>query len=395
MPEGGSHNSTIEIADVLARAAALGAVLKARRAAALRNRRLSDETIADLSGAGLFKILQPAKFGGLELAYGSQVPLSAKIAEACGAAGWITSVVATHHWLLGKFDPNAQADVWGKDPNTIVCSAFGFAEATVTPVEGGYRATGRWTYSSGSHAAQWAMIGFPAMAEHGKPPIRKFAIVPRSDFTVLDNWHSVALRGSGSNDIVIKDAFIPAYRTVGFDVIDRLDHPGSAVNTGPTYRLPSFGVFNLTGVGPSLGLAQSALCAFAENMKHRRSVFGSRVAELQSIQMRAAEAGAEIDAAQLIADAHIRDLQSAALAGNGMTPAALAKLQRDCAYVGRLCQNAVGRLVEALGAGGLSDGNDVQMNQADLKGVCAHITMGWDANCAPFGKHLMGVESKN
>lgn len=394
MPDGSARPSTIDLAGLLQRAEGLCATLKNRRAKALQHRRLSDETIADLSAAGMFKVLQPTHFGGHELSYGSQVPITATLARGCGAASWITAVVATHHWMLGKFDPQAQTDVWGKDHNTIVCSAFGFAEAKITPIDGGYRASGRWVYSSGSHAAAWAMIGLSIENKDG-PPLRRFALVPRSDFTVLDNWHSVALRASGSNDLVITDAFIPAYRTLGFDEIDRLDTPGAVLNTSATYRLPSFGVFNLTGVGPCLGLAQGALDTFAATMKHRRNIFGSRVPDMQNIQMRVSEAAAEIDAAHVIAETHIHALQDAAIKGTGVAPAALVKIQRDCAYIGRLCQNAVARLSEAMGAGGLNDDNDVQINQADLKGVCAHVTMGWDANCVPFGKYLLGVDAKN
>ncbi|MBL8642512.1 MAG: hypothetical protein JNK21_01155 [Rhodospirillaceae bacterium] len=392
MPDGANQRTGVEEAEIIRRAGVLAPVLKQRRAQALHDRRLSDATIADLISGGFFKILQPARLGGLELPYGAQVAISAAVAEGCGAAGWLTSVVATHHWMLAKFDPKAQDDVWGKAPDAVTCSAFGFAEAKSAPTNDGYVASGRWTYSSGSHAAAWAMIGLPVETPQG--PGRKFALVPRADFQVLDNWRSVGLRGSGSNDIVLKDVFIPSYRTIGYDAIDRVDSPGAVVNTGATYRLPTFGVFNLTGVGPSLGLARTVLRSFTDGMKQRRNVTGAKIHELQSIQMRVSQASAEIDAAHLIANHHVRELQAAAQSGRGLAREAVLKVQRDCAYVGHLTQNAVARLVEAMGAGGLNEENDAQINQADLKGVCSHITMGWDANCVPYGKHLLGLEHK-
>lgn len=380
-----------DLPEMIRRAQALAPTLKQRRARSLQDRRLSDNTIADLVAGGFFKILQPARLGGLELPYGAQVPISSAVAESCGAAGWLTSVVSTHHWMLGKFVPEAQEDVWGTAPDTIVCSAFAFSEAKVSAVDGGYRVSGRWLYSSGSHAAGWAMIVIPIETKGG-PPDRRFALVPRSDFEVLDNWRAVALRGSGSNDIVVKDTFIPVHRTIARADIDRIDSPGTRVNSGPTYHLQSFGVFNLTGVGPTLGLARGALDAFTAGMKQRRNTFGAKIPELQSIQMRASEASAEIDAAETIATAHIETLQTAARARMTLDQAYLLKLQRDCAFIGKLCQNAAARLVEAQGAGGLSEDNEVQLNQADMKGVCAHLTMGWDANCVPYGKYLLGIE---
>ncbi len=392
MPEASAHHPGIDDAEMIRRAHALGPALKQRRAQALHDRRLSDATMADLIKSGFFKILQPAKSGGFELPYGAHVAISAALAEYCGASAWLVSVFATHHWMLGKFEAHAQKDVWGANPNAIVCSAFGFAEADVTPVDGGYTASGRWTYSSGSHAADWAMIGIPITTPQGRD--RAFALVPRADFNVLDTWRAVALRASGSNDIVLKNVFIPAHRVLARDVMDRVDSPGTAVNTGATYRLPMIGIINLTGVGPSLGLATRVLAAFTDSMTERRNVMGSKVPELQNIQMRASEAAAEIDAAHLVAERHVLALQTAALKDGIISRGDILKLQRDCAYVGHLCQNAVARLVEALGAGGLNEDNEAQINQADLKGVCSHVTMNWDANSVPFGKHLFGIAHK-
>ena len=389
MPEAPTPRSITET-DLVARARALAPALAARRRESLALRRLPDVTIADLAAAGMFKLLQPKRLGGLELPYGAQVAISAEVAKACGAAGWLISVIATHHWMLSKFDPRAQDDVWGKKPDAICCSAFGFAEMDCKPADGGFRVTGRWIYSSGSHSADWAMVGIPTAT----PPGRRFAMIPRADFKVLDNWNAVALRGSGSSDITAADIFIPDYRTIGFDEIDRVDSPGAAVNTGATYKLPTFHVFNLTGVGPSLGTAASALENFTGTMKQRRNVLGSKIPELQNIQMRTSEAGAEISAAEVLAAHHIATLRAAANTDGKLERGYLLQLERDCAYIGRLCQNAVARLVEAPGAGGLSDDNLVNLAQADLRGVCAHMTMGWDANSVPWGKFALGIEHK-
>lgn len=394
MPEGNAAAAKPDQAEMIRRAEALIPPLKERRAQSLQDRRLSDKTIADLIAADMFKIMQPAHFGGLELPFGSQVAISAAMAAGCGAASWLVSVFATHHYMLAKFDARVQADVWGKNPNAICCSAFSFAQVQAKAVDGGYQLTGRWPYSSGSHAADWAMISMPIETTDGSPPPRRFAIIPRSDFEVLDNWRSTGLRGSGSNDIVIKDAFVPAYRTIAHEDLDKPEPPGLAVNTGPTYRLQTFGVFNLTGVGPTLGLARAALDAFTGGMRQRRNVLGSKIPEMQNIQIRTSHASAEIDAAWLIAMHHVSNLQKASMEGRQVERSYVLKIQRDCAYVGKICQSAVGSLIDAMGGGGLSEDNVVQMAYADMKGACAHITMGWDANSVPYGKHLFGIEHK-
>lgn len=375
--------------EALAAARALAPMLKAQRLAAIAARRLPEETFGALVKAGMFKLIQPKAFGGAELPYGSHVAVTAELSKACGAAGWVAGVVNTHHWMLGKFDPRLQAEIWGEDPDTVSCSAFAFAHAKAEAVEGGYRVSGRWLYSSGSNNTAWAMVSMPITTDDGKP-MRAFALLPKSDYRVLDNWNAAGLAGSGSHDLEATDIFVPKYRTLGFDWMDRPDAPGHAVNTGSCYRLPTFGPINLTCIGPAIGLAQSALDNFLGTLRERKNAFGAKVAEFQSLQLRVSESSAEIDAALAIAEKTVAMLQAAA-AASGLSKEQNLKLQRDAAYIGKLCSSAVARLADAQGAGGLAADNLVNIAQADLKGALSHLTMGWDANATPYGKFLLGV----
>jgi 3-hydroxy-9,10-secoandrosta-1,3,5(10)-triene-9,17-dione monooxygenase len=376
--------------EALNAARALAPRLAAHRLQAIADRRLSDETAAALVSSGVFKALQPKAFGGAELPYGSQVWLTAELAKACGASGWVAAVVTTHHWMMGKFDPRAQAEVWGENPDTVACSAFAFAHAAVDPVEGGYRVSGRWLYSSGSNHAAWAMVSIPTVTDDGRP-MRAFALLPKSDYRVLDNWNAAGLAGSGSHDLEAQDIFVPKHRTLGFDWMDRPDAPGLALNTGACFRLPTFGPINLTCIGPVLGIAQSALESFTGALRDRKNAFGAKVAEFQSLQLRVAESSAEIDAATALAETMVATLQAAAASDGGLTRAQNLKIQRDAAYIGKLCNAAVARLAEAQGAGGLAADNPVNIAQADMKGALSHLTMGWDANATPYGKFLLGL----
>jgi 3-hydroxy-9,10-secoandrosta-1,3,5(10)-triene-9,17-dione monooxygenase len=380
--------TTVEQA--LEAARALAPMLKAQRLSAIAARRLPEETFAAMVKAGMFKLIQPKAFGGAELPYGSHVAVTAELAKACGAAGWVAGVVNTHHWMMGKFDPRVQAEIWGEDPDTVSCSAFAFAHAKAEPVEGGYKVSGRWLYSSGSNNAAWAMVSIPTVTDDGKP-MRAFALLPKSDYRVLDNWNAAGLAGSGSHDLEAHDIFVPHYRTLGFDWMDRPDAPGHALNTGSCFRLPTFGPINLTCIGPAIGLAQSALDNFLGNLRERKNAFGAKVAEFQSLQLRVSESSAEIDAATAIAEKLVAELQAAATSAAGLSKAQNLKLQRDAAYIGKLCANAVARLADAQGAGGLAADNLVNIAQADLKGALSHLTMGWDANATPYGKFLLGV----
>ena len=377
-------------ANMIERAKGMAAQFAERRRETLDLRRLPDRTIDELAAGGMFKIMQPHRFGGFELPFGTHTSVSAELAKACGATAWIVSVIGTHHWIVGKFDPQAQADVWQEEPNALVASAFASWDAKVDTSADGYQISGRWRYSSGIDATSWAMVVI-RVPQQGKPPEMRFALVPKQDYQVEDTWRSVGLRGSGSNDIVISDAFVPSYRTLSFAQSDQIDDPGSVVNDGPVYRLPTFGVFNLGAVGPALGLAQGALDAFLVDMRGRINLKNSKMSQFTTLQLRVSESSAEIDCATLIYQHTLNVIRTAADLGQGIDQGDRLKIQRDCAYMGRLCQSAVERLVDVMGAGGLAEDNFVQLALADIRGACAHITMIWDANGVPYGKHLLGI----
>ncbi len=377
-------------ADMIARAKEMAPQFVERRRETLDLRRIPDQSIEELTAAGMFKIMQPRRLGGFELPFGTHTSVSAELAKACGATGWVVCVIATHHWMVGKFDPQAQADVWQEQPDALVASAFASWDAKVEPVSNGYRISGRWRYSSGIDAASWAMVVIPVPQNDG-PPEMRFSLVPRQDFQVEDTWRSVGLRGSGSNDILISNVFVPSYRTLSFAQSDQIDSPGTAVNDGPVYRLPTFGVFNLCAVGPALGLAQGALDAFLDDISRRTNLQNSKIAQFMTMQIRVSEASAEIDSALLLYLHTVDVIRKAAQRGQGIEQGELLKIQRDCAYMSKLCQRAVERLVDVMGAGGLTEDNFVQLALADIKGACAHITMVWDANAVPYGKHLLGI----
>src|SRR5690242_11363627 len=99
-----------------------------------------------------------------------------------------------------------------------------------TPVDGGYRLSGRWSFSSGSEHARWVLLGGIAPDEDGNPTDFRTFLVPAADYTVDDVWDTVGLRGTGSNDIVIEDAFVPTYRTLSFNDTSRCQCPGHEIN---------------------------------------------------------------------------------------------------------------------------------------------------------------------
>ena len=209
----------------LERVRALLPDLRERTARAEQLRRLPDETFADFQEAGLFRALQPRRYGGYELDPGTFYQAVMEVGAVCGSSAWILGVIGVHNWHLAIFPPQAQEDVWGEDTSVQLSTSLA-PTGTVERVEGGYRLQGRWSFSSGCDFCQWAVLGGIAPpAEDGQPPDARVFLVPRSDYAIDDNWHVMGLCATGSKDLVVDDAFVPEYRTHSYQDAFHLQTP--------------------------------------------------------------------------------------------------------------------------------------------------------------------------
>src|SRR5262249_20710644 len=186
-------------------------VLAARAAETERDRKIPPETIADFKNAGLFRVVQPRRYGGYELDPGVFFDIQMTLAEGCMSTGWVYGVVAVHNWQVGLFDIRAQEDVWKRDNSVLISSSY-MPKGQVEPVDGGFRFSGRWSFSSGVDHADWLFLGGIIPAANGGAPDYRTFLVPRSDVEVVDNWFTVGLKGTGSKDVIVKNARVPEYR---------------------------------------------------------------------------------------------------------------------------------------------------------------------------------------
>src|ERR1700676_4564296 len=216
--------------ELLARAEALIPVLRERAPRAEELRRLPDETIADLHASDLFRVLQPKRVGGSELPFRALVELVSVIARGDGSTGWVLANLAAHHWLFGMWPKRAQDEVWGQSPDNLIGSALIFPRGRAQKVEGGYRLSGRWPFSSGVDPSSWNLIGGIFQDEESGSTAPCIFLLPASDYTIIDTWHVIGLAGTGSKDVVAEDVFIPDYRSLAAAQITGGPHPGSPAN---------------------------------------------------------------------------------------------------------------------------------------------------------------------
>jgi 3-hydroxy-9,10-secoandrosta-1,3,5(10)-triene-9,17-dione monooxygenase len=287
-------------AAMMVRAWALVPELRDRAARTEELRRLPPETEKDFQAAGLFGILQPKRVGGSEFDYVALVDFAEAIAIADASTAWTFANLASHHWMLGMFDSRAQDLVWNEDANVLIASSFVFASGRARKVEGGYRLQGHWPFSSGVDCCAWNMLaGFVSSDDEADGIEYRIFLIPRKDYRIIDMWNAAGLKGTGSNDVAVDDVFVESSMTLSVADIAGGPSPGSVVNPNPLYALPVFALFPFVLSGVALGNAQACLDDYIEVARHRATTSRAKLGDLQSTQIKIAEASAKVDAARL------------------------------------------------------------------------------------------------
>ena len=389
----GIHPIAPEPAELIARARAMSPVLASRAREQQRRRAILPETIADMHAAGFFRVLQPARWGGYEMDLGTFYDIEIALGEADMSTGWTYGVYGAVTWFLGLIDDRLAAEVWGRDPSVLACSST-MPAGKATAVDGGFRLSGHWRYASGAEHCEWALLGGMVHTESAAPDWR-FFVVPREDYRTVDNWQVAGLQGTGSIDLILDDAFVPAYRTQRLHDNFLLKGAGQAVNTSGLYRLP-FGQIFVRGVSASgIGVLQAMLTALIEHSRTRVTRAGGRAAENPVVQLLCAETAAAIDEMRATLHRNFATLHD--YARRSETPPLEMRLQykfQSSAVIER-CTLLAARIFKATGAAGLSDELPFGRILADLMAARQHISNQYDYYGSNWGAVMLGLENKD
>lgn len=370
-------------------------VLRERAQEAENARRIPDESIKSLQEAGFFKLLQPKRYGGYEADPVTFYTAVKKIASACGSTGWVASILGVHPWHLGLFQDEAQQDVWGDNTDVRISSSYApMGKATV--VDGGYRVSGRWSFSSGCDHATWVLLGGPAFKDD-KPVDFCTYLLPISDYEIVDVWDTVGLRGTGSNDILVEDVFVPRHRALSFRDTAKCKTPGQDVNTGPLYKLPYGSVHPSTITAPIIGMAQGAYESHVEHQRKRvRAAYaGEQSKEDPFAKVRIAEAASEIDAAWLQLTHNIDELYQFACRGEKLPFPTRLRVRRDQVRGTERAITAIDRLFENSGGRALQVGTPIQRFWRDAHAGRVHAANDPERAYTMFGTGEFGLPVEN
>jgi 3-hydroxy-9,10-secoandrosta-1,3,5(10)-triene-9,17-dione monooxygenase len=373
---------------LIERARAMVPTLAERAARAEREMGVPPETIAEFQQAGFFRVLQPKRYGGYEMAPEVFYEIQMALAEGCMSSAWVYGVVAVHNWQIALFDERAQEEVWGRDSSVLASSTY-MPVGKVTEAEGGFRLSGHWAFSSGSEHCEWVLLGalVPPKNGEGAPEYRTF-LLPRADYKIVRNWEVLGLRGTGSHDIIVEDAFVPDYRTHKSKDGFMCESPGNRINSSPLYRLPFAQIFVRAVSTSSIGALQGAINVFLKTAPGRvSSNTGQKATEDTGAQLACADAQAAVDEMKTILFRNFRVMMDAARDGTPLPIKTRVQYRYHSAAVAERCASHVSRLLRYCGGKGIYLSNPLTRIFLDVHAARSHVAN----NIDPFGRNYGGI----
>lgn len=368
--------------ELLRRVRNLIPTIAASAADGARDRRVPPAIIAALRQEGVFRVLQPKRWGGYEFAPTVLYDLEMAVGEGDMSTAWLVGVLGIIPWAMALFHERAAEEVWGSDDTTLICCALR-RSGIATPAEGGFRLAGRWRYASGCAHAGWALLG---AGSGPAPEAEHLMLVPRHAFEILDTWHVAGLKATGSHDVVVKDVFIPQHRAIR--MVDLFDcrGPGQETNRAPLYRLP----FGLVFAGGVSNAAVGALQGMLDRLLDDLRVRGGPSRPDPDLALVCAEAATTIDEARVLVARNFARL--AAYAEREEIPPIEERLQvkYQLSLTTERCRIAANRLLEATGASGLYDTHPYGRIIADITAGRQHITNSVALHARDWGQAMLG-----
>ena len=373
---------------LVARARAMIPQIAACGAEARQARRVSASIIAQIEEAGLFRILQPARCGGYEMKPETYYDVLIALAEGDMSVGWVYGVLGVHPWLMGLLDERAVRDVWGNDDSVRLCSSL-MPVGKAEKVDGGFKLSGHWRFSSGCHYAEWALLGGAVQAGASAAPDIRLFMVPQAEYRIADAWRVSGLCATGSEDILVDDVFVPEYRTRR--MVDNFQCVGAglAVNRSPLYRIP-FGQIFFRGVSsPAIGALQTTLDAFVGYAAKRSGPAGKSTDDPVAQQI-CAEVTAAIDEMKLVLRRNMTVLWEFGEQGEVPPLTLRQQFKFQSASVSHRCAELGARLMRATGAAGIYDEQPFGKALADINAARQHIANQFEMVGRNFGASILG-----
>jgi 3-hydroxy-9,10-secoandrosta-1,3,5(10)-triene-9,17-dione monooxygenase len=361
---------------------ALQPLLRERAPQTRELRKVPQESIDALQDMGFFLSLQPKRYGGLELSPQEFFKMQIALAEGCMSTAWAGGIIAVHALQVAMMDDRAQQAVWGDSIHTRVSSSYA-PLGKVEVVDGGFKLSGRWGWSSGSDHCTWVLLGAIIPGDG----YRTF-LIPKSDYEIVDTWHSMGLEGTGSNDIVVEGAFVPDYMTHKQSDGFAGTNPGLAVNDAPLYKMPWAQSFIRVVSTPAIGACKATVELYKHAVLNKASGDPTKLAGDTQVVERIAAAVNAIDEMETILFRNF-DVMMAQIERGEEIPLNDRILYRyQASLVISKSIEIVDSLYEVAGGHSVFNNSEIQQRFRDVHTARAHVAN----NPTSFARNLGGVE---
>ena len=381
--------------ELVDRARSLIPTLRERGEETEKYNRIPEATIQELKDNGLLKVLRPKMFGGHQTDMRTYTEVVTEISRGDGSAGWFVSLSNIRDYMVSyAFGEKALNEIYEPGKEIVLAGNFKPIKCEIRKVEGGYYIDeAQWPFVSGGPHAHWCYFGFPVDDGNGGMEMA-IMVVPKEDIEILDDWHVMGLKGSGSNSVRIKDAFVPEHRVS----LDRLATKGhymiEPLQSVPLYQTPFVPSLTLSIVGPALGLAQAAMDLHMERVKRAGigNTFYTKMSEAPVTHLQIAQAQLKIDSAELHLYRAVDRLDAFSEAGHTMTMEEIVQMKADFGYVNQLCKEAIELLLAGAGSVFTYENNAFQRVYRDFTTMHLHGFITPSSLIETYGRVLCGQE---
>jgi alkylation response protein AidB-like acyl-CoA dehydrogenase len=358
-----------------------------------RRRELPEPIVDALIERGLFRLLLPASLGGAELLPAQYVPIVEALAMTDASTAWCLNQNSGCSMTAAYLAPDVAREVFGHERG-ILAWGPGPGEARIVP--GGYRVTATWAFASGSHHASWLGCHVPVIEPDGRPrlqadgaPVVRTMLFPKSATQFTDIWHTIGLRGTGSDQYSVTDLFVPEDHSV--DVLSRRDM--AAREEGLLYRFSSLTLYAAGFAGVALGIARATLAAFIE-LARDKIPRGARntLRNNNVIQREVGQAEARLSSARGWLLHSLEDITKAVAQRGHLTLDERMTIRLASTFAIHTSLEVVDILYQAAGATAIFDVNPFERRFRDIHSVAQQL-QGRQQHFETVGQYLMGLEA--
>lgn len=352
---------------------------------------VSAKVVSLMESTGITQMMTPKNQGGPDIGLRTFAKVVRKVANYNLSAAWLAYLYPLHNMLPAYLPRKGQDEIFNQ--GGLIADIFA-AIGTAEKDGDGYRISGKWNFVSGVNHADWVGVGVKIVMSDGdgKPEVC-LPIIPVSELQIVENWDTFGLRGSGSNQVIAEDVYVPLERIFRPEQAEKTRRPyeENYEEDYPLYHVPLFPAFYFGFPLIALGGAERMIEEFKKQTEKRvRLMDGITESESPRSQRVMAEITMEFKAAEALMDKYLELLENYEKDGATTSNAEFFAIRTK---IVKATSEIALRILLTLGGGALYKGGPIELFFRDILSVATHKTSLYEDSVAAYGQELFGFES--